>query len=62
MIYLASIEALQPLYDLCGTAHEIKAFTAEARAEAAKLIGDALTTDREAVAQIEAALKILGAS
>ena len=55
--YDRELDALNPLYDLCARSRET--WTANDRAEVQRLIGEALKADREAVAQIEAALKIL---
>lgn len=55
--YNRELDSLNPLYDLCARSRET--WTANDRAEVQRLIGEALKADREAVAQIEAALKIL---
>ena len=60
--YDRELESLKPLHDLCIAAFEKESITADERAEAQRLIGDALEADREAIAQIEAALKILDES
>lgn len=60
--YDRELESLQPLYDLFDAEQEKETFTAEDRAEAGRLISEALMADRDAVARIEAALEILDAS
>ena len=60
--YDRELESLNPLFDLCDIARERRAFTVEERVEARRLIGEALEADRKAIAQIEAALKILDKS
>ena len=52
-------EVLKPLHELLHSAHHREAITAEERAEAQRLIDEALAADRDAIAQIEAALAIL---
>ena len=54
--YDREMESLNPLHDLCDTACERQAWHAEDRSKAGKLIGDALESEREAIASIEAAL------
>ncbi len=54
--YDRELESLNPLYDLCAAARESGAWTAGGRVEAARLIGEALKADRDAIANIEAAL------
>jgi hypothetical protein len=53
------MKSLQPLYELCTETRKREAITAEERAKAGRLIGEALKADRDAVAQIEVALEIL---
>ena len=60
--YDRELESLNPLYDLCGAAQKAKAITAEDRAEAGRLIGEALKVDREAIASIEAAMALIDGS
>ena len=57
--YDRELASLNPLYDLCVAAKKSKAWSAENRAEASRLIGEALKADREAVASIEGALALL---
>ena len=59
--YDREVESITAIFDLCvaATKHEPKAFTPDQRAEIRPLIAQALKADRAAVAQIEAALKIL---
>ena len=59
--YDREVESITAIFDLCvaATKHEPKAFTPDQRAETRSLIAQALKADRVAVAQIEAALKIL---
>ncbi len=57
--YDREMEALNPLHDLCDAACDREAWLAEERARARQFIGDALDSDREAIACIEAALAIL---
>lgn len=58
--YDREMESLHPLHNLCDAACERQAWHAEDRAEARRLIGDALQADREAIARIEAALALIG--
>lgn len=58
--YDREMDSLNPLHDLCDPACERQAWHAEDRAEARRLIGDALQADREAIACIEAALVSIG--
>ena len=58
--YDHEMESLHPLHALCDTACERQAWHAEDRAQARRLIGDALQADRAAVACIEAALATIG--
>ncbi len=58
--YDHEMDLLNPLHDLCDTACERQAWHAEDRAEARRLLGDALQADREAIACIEAALASIG--
>ena len=60
--YDRELESLNPLYDLCAAARESEAWTAEGRAEAARLIGEALKADLDAIANIEAALALIEGS
>ena len=59
--YDREIESITAIFDLCvaTTKHEPEVFTPDQRAEIRSLIAQALKADRDAVAQIEAALKIL---
>ena len=59
--YDREFEAADPLHELCDAAHQAKTFSAADRARASELVADALRADRDAVAQIEAALRILEA-
>ena len=58
---MASIRSTDTFFDLCvaATKHEPKVFTPQQRAEIRSIIAQALKADRDAVAQIEAAFKIL---
>ena len=58
--YDYEMKSLDPLHNLCDTACEREAWHAEDRSEAGKLIGDALQAEREAIANIEAALATIG--
>ncbi len=58
--YDHEMAVLHPLHDLCDTACERQAWPAQDRAEARRLIGDALQADREAIGSIEAALANIG--
>ena len=60
--YDREVAALEPLYDLLETARDREAITSSQRAEARRLIGEALAADRAAVARIEAVLAVLPAS
>lgn len=62
--YERELESLASLHDICHAAAstEAKAFTDDQRTEARRLIAKALNYDRQAVEQIEAALKVLEAS
>ena len=60
-LYDHELESLNPLYDLLATAGEREEIGTEERAEASRLIGEALKADRDAIAKIEAALEILDA-
>ena len=60
--YDSEMESLNPLHELLTTARIRESITAGERAKAGKLIGDAFSAEQKAVAQIEAALKILDAS
>jgi hypothetical protein len=60
--YDRELESLNPLYDLCVAAKKNQAWSAGNRAEAGRLIGEALKADREAIASIEAALSLLNRS
>ena len=59
--YDREVESITTIFDLCvaATEHEPKVFTPRQRAEIRSLIAQALKADRDAVAQIEAALKNL---
>ena len=57
--YDREMEALNPLHDLCDAACDREAWLAEERVRARQFIGDALDSDREAIACIESALAIL---
>ena len=59
--YDREVESITTIFDLCvaATRHEPAVFTPRQRAEIRSLIAEALKADRNAVAQIEAALKIL---
>ena len=57
--YDRELESLNPLYDLCAAAKEKEMWSAEDREEAQRLIDVALAAEKEAISQIEAALKIL---
>jgi hypothetical protein len=60
--YDREVGSITEIVDVCvATAkHEPKVFTPDQRAEIRSLIAQALKADRDAVAQIEAALKMLG--
>ena len=60
--YDREVAALEPLYDLLEAARDREAITSSQRAEARRLIGEALAADRAAVARIEAVLAVLPAS
>ena len=60
--YDREVLTLQPLLHLFSAVRADKAFTAERRAEAGRMIGEALEADREAIASIEAALALMGES
>ena len=60
--YDRELESLNPLYDLCAEARKIEAWRAEDRADASRLIGEALKADREAIASIESALALIDES
>ena len=62
MHYDRELESLNPLYDLCAAAGKREAWGPEDRAEAGKLIGEALKADREAIASIEVALALIDGS
>ena len=59
--YDREVHSVAALGRIIGAAYEDGAITAEQRAEARRLIAEALAADRAAVAQIQAALKLLGA-
>ena len=57
--YDRELESLNPLYDLLAAARKHKKITSEERAEAARLVGEAMEAERNAVADIEVALEML---
>ena len=57
--YDREMEALNPLHDLCDAACDREAWLAEERVRAQQFIGDALESDREAIACVEAAFTML---
>lgn len=60
--YDREVEFLIPLNELCTAARDNETITAEERAEAGRLIGEALKEEKKAIARIAAALEILDAS
>ncbi len=60
--YDRELAPLEALYDLLHTAQHRKSITPDERAKAQELITKALKTEQEAIAQIEAALGVLGVS
>ena len=60
--YDREVAVLKSLHDLFEAGRENDGFTAEGRAEAGRLIGEALQVEREAISGIEAALAVLEVS